>query len=167
MRESMILLVALGACHREPGPGRFEAPPPNPGTACQTEADCPPDRWCLHQQCVLRPLEAPPPGDTDLPRLTVTPATLSFGVLAPPERKTLALVVANTGTSMLTLSGVEVVPADAPFIVESTGFGPFWVRPGRSREIFLTFAPVTTTAVRAQLRIESAAPPATVDVVGN
>jgi len=87
-------------------------------------------------------------------------------VSSPHRSADPGLVVANTGTSMLTLAGSRSVPADAPFIVESTGFGPFWGPAGRSREIFLT-SRRSRPPPCAPSYASSRGPPATVDVVGN
>jgi hypothetical protein len=92
---------------------------------------------------------------------------LSFGTLSPPQTRTLTLVLDNQGDAVVTLARVTFDPDTSPFRVEPMGYGPFWIRPGRSREIFVTFVPVDTTHVDATLTIESEAPPQSVVLLGN
>ena len=80
---------------------------------------------------------------------------------------TLALVIDNDGPVVVTVHRTHLDPPEAPFVVESMGYGPFWIRPERARELHVTFAPATIGNQTATLTIHSEAPPVSVNLVGN
>ena len=157
-----IVLAALG-CSKDPGTGHPDTTGRGPGGACLTEADCPPEQWCLHQRCSDRPGAQEPPGSDA--HLVATPGTLHFGTVAVGESQTLALVLENDGGSFVSIARVTVDAA--PFTVESMGYGPFWIRPERTRELFVTYTPTASGSHEATLTIHSQAPPVTVSLLGN
>jgi len=161
-----IVLAVIG-CSKDPGtPGRPDTTGRGAGGACLTNADCPPTQWCLHQRCSDRADPPEPAGGSD-DHLAATPGTLNFGMVVVGDSRTLALVVENDGASVVTIQEVTVDQDDAPFSIESMGYGPFWIRPGRVREIFVTFTPTGTASQTATLTIHSPAPAVTVNLIGN
>jgi hypothetical protein len=77
------------------------------------------------------------------------------------------MVLTNHGSVMVTLEATRIAPAGAPFRVEPKGYGPFWIRPGRSREVFVTFTPTGAGHQDATVIVESDAPPVAVPLIGN
>lgn len=102
-----------------------------------------------------------------LPSLSASPVALNFGVVAPPSTRRLAVVVSNEGPAMATLYLVRILPEGAPFRVEPMGYGPFWIRPGRSRELFVSYAPTTPGHHDATLLVPSEAPELVVSLIGD
>lgn len=125
------------------------------GPGCSGPTDCAADQTCLHGSCV----QTPTSGAT-LPEahLFATPSQLRFGTMAAGESRSLSLVLENDGEAMVTIERTRIEPATAPFRIEPLGSGPFWIRPGRSRAIFVTFAPLAIGNYDAELAIESRAP---------
>jgi hypothetical protein len=162
-----LFATAAAGCAKDPGQGTTDRPPTITGGACITNADCPPTLWCLHQRCSERLPDTAPPGDADAADIAVAPASLDFGNVVPPATRTLAVVLENVGGRMVTLSRVQVSPGGSPFRVEPMGYGPFWIRPGRSREIFVTFVPTASAHVEAMLVIESESPTRSLTLLGN
>lgn len=137
-----------------------------PTGLCSAQSDCATDQICLHGQCVAAPIPAGGPVRGN-PHLTASPGALSFGSVTGPAGRTLAIVLENDGDAMLELGGVTIVPASSSFKLEQLGAGPFWIQPGRSREIFVTYAPASPGAQTATLRIESQAQAVDVPLSGN
>ena len=163
-----IAALALVACTDTQPPVKQGHAIPVGGTACRSAGDCAPGEICFQSQCV----PPPPPADDDAPpapraHLSATPLELSFGATTTPVTHTLAVVLANDGEAMLTVEDVRIEPAAAPFHLEPLGAGPFWVRPGRSREIFVTYAPTSAGAYEASLTVVTQAPAVSVALAGN
>lgn len=159
-----LLVLTLAA------PGCADRKTPNEETGptglCSAQSDCAAEQLCLHGQCVAAPIPAGGPVRGN-PHLTATPGALSFGTATTPAGRTLAIVLENDGDSMLELGGVTIVPATSAFRLEQLGAGPFWIQPGRSREIFVTYAPAGAGAQTATLRIESQAPAVDIPLSGD
>jgi len=166
MRSLGVLLLLLAGCVADDSrtPSRHSA---NSGGACTTSDDCPTDMWCLEELCSPRWAAEPQAADAATPRLSVTPASLNFGALAPGGRRTLSLLLENTGDTMIIITAAALVPTTTDFRVEPMGHGPFWIRPGRARALFVSFVPTTTTHAQATLSIASAAPTASIRLQGN
>lgn len=158
----LVVTVSASACQGRKTPNEEVGP----SGLCSAQSDCATDQICLHGQCVPAPIPAGGPVRGN-PHLTATPGALSFGSATSPAGRTLAIVLENDGDAMLELGGVTIVPASSAFKLEQLGAGPFWIQPGRSREIFVTYAPATPGSQTATLRIESQAPAIDVPLSGN
>ena len=167
MQRAILFCILFLACSKNPGQALTTGNANNTGGACSTELDCPANMWCLDQRCSERNTPETPPGDVELAALAATPESLNFGSVTPPAVRTLALILDNVGARMVTLTRVHVLPEGSSFRIEPLGYGPFWIRPGRSREVFVTFAPTDSTHRAASLLIESEAPTQTVTLLGN
>ncbi|MBI5509796.1 MAG: hypothetical protein HY903_13660 [Deltaproteobacteria bacterium] len=156
MRALVIALLPLVACQGRAPNGGTGGGAPSAG-ACISDADCPPSMWCLYQRCSDRAAPFVPPIDTTSPAISAAPAALSFGIIEPPTTRTLSVVLSNVGDTMLTIESVTITPPGSPFAVEHLGYGPFWIRPGRSRDVFVTCAPASTAHQAATLSVLSQA----------
>ncbi|MEE8408036.1 MAG: hypothetical protein V3T05_00390 [Myxococcota bacterium] len=166
-RIAILLAIAAATCSK--GAGQVTIGADTDGTSggeCTVDADCAPEDWCNQTVCEQR--ESEPPQDPEpVPHLAATPASLNFGSVTVNESRTLAVVLENDGETMITISGARIGPRGMPFGVEPMGYGPFWIRPERSREIFITYAPATVGHHEATLTVESEAPDITVQLIGN
>ncbi len=160
VRPLVMLVVLLTAC------GEGIVPPEKARghagigeTGCTQDADCEPNARCLQDLCTpLPPGTEPTPPGSNQAHLSAAPLSLNFGVVAPGTSRRLGLVLSNDGEAMVTLEGAEIVPAGSPFTLEQLGTGPFWVRPGRGRELFVRYTPAAAGLHQATLRLSSQAP---------
>jgi hypothetical protein len=169
-RRVLVAVVALAAaCAGEPTtPTKAEVTDlRSGGSGCRHDGDCAPGQTCFQAMCTSLP--EPPSGvaPTGVASLEAAPASLSFGTVAVAAEKRLAIALTNDGEAMVTLEGVQITPSTSPFRLEPLGAGPFWIRPERSREIFVTYAPTTPGPHGATLRITSQAPAVSVNLSGN
>ncbi|MGH7725877.1 MAG: choice-of-anchor D domain-containing protein [Candidatus Eiseniibacteriota bacterium] len=72
-----------------------------------------------------------------VPNIAVQPSNLNFGVVLIGETGTLSVEVENVGTDLLTVSGVEISPAE--FQTDPSGFV---LEPGASLSLAVDFSPV-------------------------
>lgn len=176
MKRPIVLLstcafaaFALVSCSGAGGSPGGESQPKVVSTeaGCTATSDCPAGQVCLHGECIPAPTDGS--GNSAAPdlRLAADPQDLSFGTVAASASKTLSLTVSNTGDGVVELSRVEISPVASTFRVESLGTGPFWIRPGRNREILVTYEPGLGGANAATLTIRSAAPDVTVSLNGS
>ena len=107
------------------------------GPGCNTSAQCAIGQICMHGRCVESP-DRPAETEPLRPLLSATPGQLEFGTVAAGAERRLSVVLANDGEAMLTVRHVAIDGATG-FRVESLGTGPFWIRPGRSRDLFVTY----------------------------
>ncbi len=136
------------------------------GQGCRHDGDCNSNEVCLLGSC--SPLPADSGGQpTVAAELSAAPQSLGFGTVEVGDARSLAVVLSNTGEVVVTLDALAIEPATAPFTLEPTGAGPFWVRPGRSREVFVRYAPTDSAPDEAVLTIASEAPLLRVPLSGN
>ena len=119
----------------------------------------------MYGQCTAGPTPTGPTAAAVL-HLSAAPQALSFGNLTPGANRRLAVRIINDGEAVVTLRA-HLEPADAAFFVEPMGSGPFWVRPGRDRAVFVRYAPTAAGPHAAALVIDSDAPPVRVPVSGD
>lgn len=164
------LACALSGCDdNAPGGGAPEGIVLGPG-GCASSAQCAPNHICLHGRCMQRAVG----GDsntTPQASLRATPQTLEFATVPPGVTKTLELVLSNEGTAVVTLNATEIVSNGSPasvgrFSIEPMGAGPFWIRPGRQRSVFVTYEGDGAGPHGARLSITSAAAPIVVELRG-
>lgn len=160
LRPAILVALFLSACNGPSSPTK----PGDPDRPCRDTADCTAGEVCIHNLCT----DAPTGGDTAeaIAHLTASPSQLSFGTVAPGGKRRLSVVLLNDGQRVVTITRAQIEPATAPFRIESMGTGPFWIRPGRSRAIFATYAPVEAGSRVAELVIESQAPILRVALLG-
>lgn len=141
------------ACDEAQKPVKHGTDEPPVVTRCQRDDECASGERCLQSLCVL----VPPPTDPDVvpstAHLRATPLSLGFGAVALGTTQRLAVVLENDGGEMLTLDEVRITPSDLGFRVAPLGTGPFWIRPGRSREIFVDFTPTQSGSRSAELLV--------------
>jgi Ca2+-binding RTX toxin-like protein len=101
------------------------------------------------------------------PAATVNTTALAFGSRNTGTTTTLPVVVTNSGTAPLTVSGASITPAGTPFSVSSNGCtAP--VAPAGTCTIQVAFAPTTGTVQAATLNIahDAAGSPTSVNLSG-
>ena len=134
------------------------------GEGCGAPDQCAVDETCLHGSCIALPTT---PNNTVIAQLIATPGQLSFGTVAVGDSQRLSIVLENIGEGIVTIDGVGIEPVREPFVVEPFGNGPFWIRPGRARPLFITYAPLSFGFHTAQLVIDSAAPTLRITLTGS
>lgn len=162
------LAVGAPACSGK-APGGVANQPLVVGGGCRTSAECHDGQVCIHGRCVDSPAgaTAQSAGSSGVAMLGADPDALDFGIQSPAKTRRLVVQLRNIGEVVTTVSRAHIVPPEAPFRVESTGAGPFWIRPLRSREIAVTYAPILVGHHSAVLEIESEAPTVSVNLRGN
>jgi len=145
----LALLVGLGtACSSKRAPHTSPPSQVQVGDGCGDSSECAEGQTCLHGACIAQPTGAV----ADNPPIYALEAQLAPS--AAPDRTAVRLT--NTGEAVLTLRLAHVVPDDAAYEVASMGTGPFWIRPGRTRELYIERR--DQGAMIAELVIESEAP---------
>lgn len=162
---AVVLPFAVAACSSGlTSPGRRKTASHAP-VGCASTADCTAGMMCLEGLCVQAPPSAGS-GDAPAAHLTITPTNLDFGRVDVGTARRLALNLDNDGAAMLTLGRVDITPADQGFVVAPLGTGPFWIRPGESRQIFVIYRPTAAQPSQASLRVESQAAAVTIALLG-
>lgn len=133
---------------------------------CSGHADCSDGKLCVHGLCV-----APPTGygeeQVGRASLRASSAALDFGSVAADGSRTLPVTLTNDGEVVVELDAVRIEPAASTFRVEPLGHAPFWIRPGRARDVFVTYEPALGGANNATLTVESKAAPVVVTLTGH
>jgi hypothetical protein len=158
----LILAAALAGCSET----RKKPAGEDPGIGCTDNADCAAGHVCFQSQCVAAPSGYEGDGPAPRASLKSQQPAVDFGALGAVEARSLPITLENDGETMLELSAVRIEPATSTFRVDPMGTGPFWIRPGRTREVFVTYKPALGGAQSAVLHIESQAPTVRVSLSG-
>ncbi|MCX5770575.1 MAG: choice-of-anchor D domain-containing protein [Candidatus Hydrogenedentes bacterium] len=104
----------------------------------------------------------PPPGQS--PAISVTPTTGAFGKVAVGSSSTAHTVtITNTGTAVLSVSGVAITGAQATSFTTNAS-QTYTIQPAAKATFTVTFAPKAAGVASAALEISSNAPTAKVSV---
>lgn len=160
LRHTALLAVAaFFGCQAPPSESTSQTGKP---VLCRNSRGCGAGRICFHGRCT----SATPPGGWRQPhaagsvappqQIRLSPGTLSFGEVAVGQKRRFAISIENAGPELITIRQARLTPPSAPFRIETLGSGPFWVRPGAPRDIFITFMPVSSAPVEATLHVATA-----------
>lgn len=155
------------ACKEPTKPTKHGTDEPRQAHRCQVESDCAAEERCFQSLCVSITQTT----DTDVAppvaHLRATPVSLAFGAVPPGSSQRLLVILENDGDAMVTLEQVRIEPPDVGFHVAPLGTGPFWIRPGRSREVFVDFMPQVSGAQEAVLVVGGGGVAVTIVLRGN
>lgn len=108
-------------------------------------------------------LTIPVAGTVDAPELTVSSETVDFGTVSAGCSSTVSLVLENTGTQSLTVTGLDFEePVDEYSLsiggVSALPWVPIDILPGESTSVDVAFTPMTEATTLADLTITSTDP---------